>query len=81
MSEGIPRGWVLITPHDTNAIVGGCSAIHVGATAGNLVARTAENSTDITMQVGAFETIPGRFTHVRSTGTTATTLHAATGVE
>jgi hypothetical protein len=74
----IPRAWVLITPHDTNPIVGGCIGIRTGSTAGNIVARTAGNATDVTIQAGAFETIPGRFTHVRSTGTTASTLHAAT---
>lgn len=74
----IPNAWTLITPHDTNPVVGGCIGIKVGATAGNIVARTAGNATDVTLPVGAFETIPGRFTHVRATGTTATTLHAAT---
>lgn len=74
----IPNSWTLITPHDTNPVVGGCIGIRVGSTAGNIVARTAGNSVDVTMQVNAFETVPGRFTHVRSTGTTATTLHAAT---
>lgn len=78
ISAQIPTGWTLITPHDTNPVVGGCIGIRVGSTAGNIVARTAGNSADVTLQVGAFETIPGRFTHVRSTGTTATTLHAAT---
>jgi hypothetical protein len=77
MDAQIPNAWVLISPHDTNPIAGGCIGILVGSTAGNIVARTAGNATDVTIPVVANQLVPGRFTHVRSTGTTATTLHAA----
>lgn len=72
----VPNGYVLIAPHASNPIVGGCIGILVGSTAGNLVARTAGNATDVTIPVAANQLVPGRFTHVRDTST-ATTLHAA----
>ena len=75
IDSGPPNDWVLITPHDTNAIVGGCRAILVGGTGGAIVARL-KGSTDRTLTVTAGQMVPGTFLYVRSTGTTATTLHA-----
>lgn len=76
IDSGPPRAWVPITPHDSNAIVAGCRAIKVGSTAGNIVAKMEGYASDVTLPVAAYEVIVGRFTHVRATGTTATTLHA-----
>ncbi len=76
IDSGPPNSWVLITPHATTPIAGGCRAIKVGATGGVITARTAGNATDVALPVAAYEVIVGRFTHVRATGTTATTLHA-----
>lgn len=72
----VPNAYVLITPHVSDPIVGGCIGILVGGTAGTIVARTAGNGNDVTLTVAANQLVPGRFTHVRATST-ATTLHAA----
>lgn len=74
--SGPPTFWAPITPHATNPIAVGCRAIRVGATGGEIAVRMSGKEEDITLQVAAYETIVGLFTHVRATGTTAGTLHA-----
>lgn len=69
-----PRRFFSITPHNTNPLAEVTRAIYVGG-AGDIVVRGAEDSADVTFKaVPVGVTIVGQFTHVRSTGTTATFL-------
>ena len=72
----IPRKWVAVNAHATNALTDGTAdAIYCG-TAGNVVVKFDDHATDATIAVVAGGYILGRITHVRATGTTATGLFA-----
>lgn len=72
----IPKKWVAVNAHATNALTDGIAdAIYCG-TAGNVVCKTDDHATDVTIAVVAGGYILGRVSHVRATGTTATGLFA-----
>jgi hypothetical protein len=66
-----------VTPHDTNPLSRGkTAALYVGG-AGALIVRMAGESADTTFAaVPAGTTLPIQVTHVRSTGTVATSIVA-----
>lgn len=70
------RGAAAVTPHDTNAIRAGAVALYVGG-AGALVVRMRGEGSDTTFAaVPAGTTLPIQATHVRLTGTAATSIVA-----
>jgi hypothetical protein len=65
-----------VTPHDSNALVGGATrAVYVGG-AGNLSVIMEGGETVTLVGVVAGSTLPICVTHVRSTNTTATNIVA-----
>lgn len=63
-------GGATITPHATNALPRPTRSIYV-CTAGSLVCRFINDSTDTTFPAVGQGLLPFRLTHVRSTGTAA----------
>lgn len=71
-------GAYAVTPHDTNPMTGGATALYVGG-AGAIVLRAADSGSDVTFAaVPAGTILPVRASHVRATGTTATAIIALT---
>lgn len=77
MNCDIPRKWVAVTPHDTNALANGETVVglYVGG-AGVVTTKSKDNASDSAITASAGGYLYGRFSHVRSTGTTATLIHA-----
>jgi hypothetical protein len=71
------RKGFLITPHDTNPLAQTpYKGVWVGATGGNIVCSLIDDpATFLTFPVAANSLFPGVPYIVKSTGTTATTLH------
>ena len=78
--SGIPTDWLPVTTSDSDDNCGdACIAIRAG-TAGTVSARMARAGvTARAFSVSAGETVPGQFTRILSTGTTATGILAAQG--
>lgn len=68
------RNAIAVTPHDSNALANVPKALYIGG-AGNVTCRCVDDSADV-LFVGltAGSILPVRATHVRSTGTTATSI-------
>lgn len=67
-------GAFAITPHDTNALSEPIRGLYVGV-AGDVTVRMLRGSTDVLFKaVPAGTILPIRVTHIRATGTTATTM-------
>lgn len=69
----IPSRWVTCTPSDATDVTGSV-AIYVGTT-GNVAVKTLNHDTSVTfVGVPAGAIIPGNFTRIMSTSTTASTI-------
>lgn len=64
-----------VTPHDTTALTKTCRSLYVGG-AGNVTVITAGGETVAFVGVPAGALLPVRATHVKSTGTSATSILA-----
>lgn len=76
----VPRHWVAVTPHDTNALTNGtdnviAKVLYVGST-GAVRAKTSGGNTVTFAAVPTGQYIYGMFTHVLSTSTTASSILA-----
>jgi len=76
----VPRNWLAVTPHDTNALSNGtddvvAKVLYVGTT-GNVRLTTSGGQTVTFTGVPAGQYLFGMFTHVLSTNTTASTILA-----
>lgn len=71
---GIPSDYLPVTPHDTNPLTGRVIGLYVEV-AGNIVVKM-QGGTNRTLAIANNEFIYGLFTHVLSTDTTATGIHA-----
>jgi hypothetical protein len=73
----VPSDYVPVTPNDSSDLAVRAGGLYIGGTAGNIVVRTGlGGTTSRTIAVAANSFIPGEFTRVLSTGTTATPIHA-----
>jgi len=71
----IIRRYESVTPDDSNDITAGAIGLRIGGTAGNIV--FTDEGGDVTLAVTAYEFIPcTTVSRVKSTGTTATPIHA-----
>jgi hypothetical protein len=65
----VPKKWVAVNAHATDALTDGvCNTIYCGG-AGNVVAKTKGHATDVTIPAIAGGYLLGQFTHVRATST------------
>jgi hypothetical protein len=71
----VPLDIIPITPHDTNALDPPVRAIQCRGAVGTVTFRCVGKSTDRTLTfLSVGEIIRGRISHVRATGTNATTI-------
>jgi len=70
------RNASVVTPHDTNALANVSKALYIGG-AGNIAVRLVDDASDVTFAgLSAGSILPVRASHVRLTGTTATSIVA-----
>ena len=77
---GIPAGWQAVVPNDDADNTGeACICIRAGA-AGTVTFRTRRFPTlSVAVSLAAGEVLPGQFTRILATGTTATGIIAGQG--
>lgn len=73
----VPSDYVTVTPSDSADLSQRAGGLLIGGTAGDIVVRTGlSDTTSRTIAVAANSFIPGEFTRVLATGTTATPIYA-----
>jgi hypothetical protein len=70
-----PKGWMAITPSDSTTLT--LVGFRVYTTAGNVAVQNSDGTTYTIPACQLYEQIPGRFTKILATGTTAVGISGA----